>query len=92
MFRSSESQRAAVLKISSFFISEVRFRFCASGTEHLILVDRAGVAWSWGRGPQTGRIKLGAGEEDEGSDSKVTFTRIDFFQVCISEQQLFESL
>ena len=54
---------------------------CASGLEHLILIDRSGAAWSWGRGPQTGRIKVGAEEEDEVGGGQIALTRIDFFQV-----------
>ena len=54
---------------------------CASGLEHLILIDRSGAAWSWGRGPQTGRIKVGAEVEDEVGGGQIALTRIDFFQV-----------
>ena len=59
---------------------------CASGPEHLILIDRSGAAWSWGRGPQTGRIKVGAEEEDEIGGGLIALTRIDFFQVYIGEE------
>ena len=66
--------------------SDANFRFCASGPEHLILIDRSGVAWSWGRGPQTGRIKFGAEEEGGGCGGQIALTRIDFFQVFFLEE------
>ena len=62
------------------------FRLCTSGPEHMILIDRSGVAWSWGRGPQTGRIKLPSEDENDICGGKIALTRIDFFQVSIQKE------
>ncbi len=60
------------------------FRQCAGGEEHLVLVDRQGQAWSWGKGPQTGLVPHHKEEEEDDTllseDDEVVLTRIDFFQ------------
>ena len=64
---------------------------CASGENHLILVDSDGRAWSAGHGPQTGLVhevrtstpnkpNFGSEFEDPSSEAEIFVTRIDFFQ------------
>jgi alpha-tubulin suppressor-like RCC1 family protein len=66
------------------------FRSVAGGPSHLVLVDRCGQAWSWGRGPQSGRVDAATmkarkkEEEEDKDDDDVVLTRMDFFQVGIA--------
>ena len=78
--RTARASFTFVIHWSAF--SDANFRLCASGTKHLILIDRSGIAWSWGKGPQTGRIKVG--DEEDSDSHQIALTRIDFFQVIKS--------
>ena len=52
-----------------------QFKSCASGRHHLVLIDLQGQAWSFGQGPQIGRV-----QKDQDDDLNVILTRIDFLQ------------
>jgi amyotrophic lateral sclerosis 2 protein len=61
-------------------------RTCAAGRGHVVLVDRQGKAWSWGKEPQSG-IVSGQHEAEEaehdgqdGDAHSLVFTRVDFLQ------------
>lgn len=65
---------------------------CVSGSDHLVLVDTDGRAWSAGHGPQTGLVHEvrtstpnksdfgGLDNQGSGCEAQIAVTRIDFFQ------------
>ena len=64
-------------------LSLIEIAHCASGNEHIILVDSNGKAWSTGKGPQTGQIAehLKHNQSDStNTHEEILFTKIDFFQ------------
>ena len=74
---------------SDFPSLSVDFTSCASGQNHVVLVDKFGKAWSTGTGPQTGNIgeNLRQSHHHQSGcatlDTKFSVTKIDFFQGSI---------
>ena len=64
-------------------LSHNEFTHCASGNDHIVLVDSNGKAWSTGKGPQTGQIAEHLKQNQSEScttQEEISFTKIDFFQ------------